>query len=177
MDLSGPAGVPAPKIANDGDNDVAPETQPSQFLLIRGLEASVTEELLAKGVSKLYRPSGNNDSAPDNQKKGSKVASTTGDSNLGAREGSLRRVLLVRDRKTNASWRYGFAEFAGIKVRLLYSSPYFLFLSLIFHILGCTRCDDATQLFREIYHFLQAGVGHLHSWRSVCSCHECPIWC
>lgn len=124
MDLSGPPGVPAPKIANDGDNDVAPETQPSQFLLIRGLEASVTEELLAKGVSKLYRPSGNNDSAPDNQKKGSKVASTTGDSNLGAREGSLRRVLLVRDRKTNASWRYGFAEFAGIKVRLLYSSPF-----------------------------------------------------
>jgi hypothetical protein len=63
MDLSGPPGVPATKITNDGDNDVAPETQPSQFLLIRGLEASVTEELLAKGVSKLYRPSGNNDSA------------------------------------------------------------------------------------------------------------------
>ncbi|KGO48588.1 Nucleotide-binding, alpha-beta plait [Penicillium expansum] len=115
MDPTGPPGVPAPKIANDGDNDVAPETQPSQFLLIRGLEASVTEELLAKGVAKLYRPSGTNDSAPDNQKKGSKVASTTGDSNLGAREGSLRRVLLVRDRRTNASWRYGFAEFAGIK--------------------------------------------------------------
>ncbi|EKV19025.1 hypothetical protein PDIG_05220 [Penicillium digitatum PHI26] len=115
MDLSGTPGVSAPKIANDGDNDVAPESQPSQFLLIRGLEASVTEELLAKGVSKLYRPSGNNESASDNQKKGSKVASTTGDSNLGARDGSLRRVLLVRDRRTNASWRYGFAEFAGIK--------------------------------------------------------------
>ncbi|KAJ5967905.1 hypothetical protein N7501_004153 [Penicillium viridicatum] len=115
MDLSRPPGVPAPKIANDGDNDVAPETEPSQFLLIRGLEASVTEELLAKGVSKLYRPSSNNDSAPDNQKKVSKIASTTGDSNLGAREGSLRRVLLVRDRKTNASWGYGFAEFAGVK--------------------------------------------------------------
>ncbi|KAJ5520017.1 hypothetical protein N7463_000470 [Penicillium fimorum] len=114
MDPIGPPGVSALKIANDGDNDVAPENQPSQFLLIRGLEASVTEEILAKGVSKLYRPSGNTDSAPDNQKKGSKVASTTGDSNLGAREGSLRRVLLVRDRETNASWRYGFAEFAGI---------------------------------------------------------------
>ncbi|KAJ5428421.1 hypothetical protein N7445_009875 [Penicillium cf. griseofulvum] len=114
MEPTGPPGVPAPKIANDGDNDAAPENQPSQFLLIRGLEASVTEELLAKGVSKLYRPSGNNDSAPDIQKKGSKVASTTGDSNLGAREGSLRRVLLVRDRVTNASWRYGFAEFAGV---------------------------------------------------------------
>ncbi|KAI3154193.1 hypothetical protein CBS147325_1285 [Penicillium roqueforti] len=111
---TGPPGVPIPKIANDGDNDVAPESQPSQFLLIRGLEASVTEELLAKGVSKLYRPAVNNDSATDNQKKGSKIASTTGDSNLGAREGSLRRVLLVRDRRTNESWRYGFAEFAGI---------------------------------------------------------------
>ncbi|KAF3026036.1 hypothetical protein E8E15_002284 [Penicillium rubens] len=114
MDSTGPPGASAPKIANEGDNDVAPEGQPSQFLLIRGLAASVTEELLAKGVSKLYRPSGNNDSAPDNQKKGSKVASTTGDSNLGAREGSLRRVLLVRDRRTNESWGYGFAEFAGI---------------------------------------------------------------
>ncbi|OQE38372.1 hypothetical protein PENCOP_c008G01780 [Penicillium coprophilum] len=114
MDPIGHPGVSALKVANDGDNDVAPENQPSQFLLIRGLEASVTEELLAKGVSKLYRPSGNIESAPDNQKKGSKVASTTGDSNLGAREGSLRRVLLIRDRETNASWRYGFAEFAGI---------------------------------------------------------------
>jgi RNA-binding protein 5/10 len=113
---TGPPGVPPPKVVNNGDNDAAPENQPSQFLLIRGLEASVTEELLAKGVSKLYRPSGNNDSAPDQQKKGSKVASTTGNSSLGAREGSLRRVLLVRDRGTNASWRYGFAEFAGVIV-------------------------------------------------------------
>jgi hypothetical protein len=32
------------------------------------------------------------------------------------REGSLRRVLLVRDRRTNESWGYGFAEFAGITV-------------------------------------------------------------
>jgi hypothetical protein len=129
MDSTGPPGVSAPKIANEGDNDVAPEGQPSQFLLIRGLAASVTEELLAKGVSKLYRPSGNNDSAPDNHKKGSKVASTTGDSNLGAREGSLRRVLLVRDRRTNESWGYGFAEFAGITVRLFYSSLILVLLS------------------------------------------------
>ncbi|KAJ5780397.1 hypothetical protein N7457_005557 [Penicillium paradoxum] len=114
MDPTGPPGVPTPKVANDGDNDAAPENQPSQFLLVRGLEASVSEELLAKGVSKLYRPSGNTESAPNIQKKGSKVASTTGDSNLGAPEGSLRRVLLVRDRRTNESWRYGFAEFAGV---------------------------------------------------------------
>lgn len=101
---------------NNGDNDAAPDNQPSQFLLFRGLEPSVTEEILAKGVAKLYRPASGNDGGSGNQKKGAKVASTTGDANLGAREGSIRRVLLVRDRKTNDSWRYGFAEFANVTV-------------------------------------------------------------
>ncbi|CAI7670627.1 unnamed protein product [Penicillium pancosmium] len=111
----GPPGVPAPKVVNNGDNDAAPENQPSQFILIRGLEGSVNEDLLAKGVAKLYRPNvGNNDNTTNTQKKAGKVASTTGDANLGAREGSIRRVLLVRDRKTNESWRYGFAEFANV---------------------------------------------------------------
>ncbi|KAJ5768111.1 G-patch domain protein [Penicillium manginii] len=111
----GPPGVPAPKVVNNGDNDAAPENQPSQFILIRGLEGSVNEDLLAKGVAKLYRPAGgNSDNATNTQKKAGKVASTTGDANLGAREGSIRRVLLVRDRRTNESWRYGFAEFANV---------------------------------------------------------------
>jgi hypothetical protein len=107
-----------PRVVNTGDNDAAPDGTPSQFLLLRGLEHTVTEELLAKGVAKLYKPSPN----PDAQgagvagKKGAKVASTTGDANLGAREGSIRRVLLVRDRRTNESWRYGFAEFATVEV-------------------------------------------------------------
>lgn len=77
----------------------------------------MTEELFAKGVTKLYKP------APSSQtqagaaaKKGAKVASTTGDTNIGARDGSLRRVLLVRDRRSNESWRYGFAEFATVAV-------------------------------------------------------------
>ncbi|KAL6237021.1 hypothetical protein BDW75DRAFT_93612 [Aspergillus navahoensis] len=110
---TGPPGIAPPRVKNHGDNDAAPENQPSQFLLFRGLEISVTEELLAKGVAKLYRPNSEGSSA--NQKKGAKVASTTGDSNLGAREGSIRRVLLVRDRRSNESWRYGFAEFATIQ--------------------------------------------------------------
>ncbi|KAL4924519.1 putative G-patch domain protein [Aspergillus undulatus] len=110
---AGPPGIAAPRVENHGDNDAAPENQPSQFLLFRGLETSVTEELLAKGVAKLYRP--NSEGTSGNQKKGAKVASTTGDSNLGARDGSIRRVLLVRDRKSNESWRYGFAEFATIQ--------------------------------------------------------------
>ncbi|KAL3493751.1 rna-binding protein [Aspergillus germanicus] len=111
---TGPPGMAAPRVYNNGDNDAAPENQPSQFLLFRGLETSVTEELLAKGVAKLYRPS-NSDSGSGTQKKRAKVASTTGDSNLGARDGSIRRILLVRDRRSNESWRYGFAEFATIQ--------------------------------------------------------------
>lgn len=106
------------RAVNTGDNDVSPDGTPSQFLLFRGLEPSVTEEVLAKGVAKLYKPAANSQSqaAVAASKKGAKVASTTGDSNLGARDGSIRRVLLVRDRRSNESWRYGFAEFATVEV-------------------------------------------------------------
>ena len=106
---------PAVKASNIGDNDVSPDNTPSQFLLFRGLEPTVTEDLFTKGVSKLFKPTGSSSvSGQPANKKSAKVSSTTGDSNLGAREGTLRRVLLVRDRKTNESWRYGFAEFATI---------------------------------------------------------------
>lgn len=91
------------------------------------MEASVTEEIFAKGVAKLYKakPSSNSQAlgGAAGSKKGSKVASTTGDSNLGAREGSIRRVLLVRDRRSNESWKYGFAEFARVEVCSIVSFP------------------------------------------------------
>ena len=101
-----------------GASDASPDGTPSQFILLRGLEPTVTEELLAKGVAKLYKPiRKSSPSLPSTSKKGNaKVASTTGDANLGAKEGSLRRVLLVRSRKTQESWRYGFAEFATVDV-------------------------------------------------------------
>ena len=81
----------------------------------------MTEDLLAKGVGKLYKPSRRSSppAASSSKKSNAKVASTTGDANLGAKEGSLRRVLLVRDRRSNESWRYGFAEFATIDVGFL----------------------------------------------------------
>ncbi|TGZ80467.1 hypothetical protein EX30DRAFT_372112 [Ascodesmis nigricans] len=75
---------------NDGERDMA-TSPPSQFLLFRHLEPTVTEEILSKGVLKLAAPI-----SPD-----------------GASEHSIRRVLLVRDRITNESWRYGFAEFSS----------------------------------------------------------------
>ncbi|KAL8742462.1 MAG: hypothetical protein Q9190_005058 [Brigantiaea leucoxantha] len=101
---------------NSGDSDASPNGAPSQFLLLRGLEPTVTEDLLAKGVAKLYKPSRKSppQDAPNLKKGSAKVASTTGDANLGAKEGSIRRVLLVRDRRSNESWRYGFAEFATV---------------------------------------------------------------
>ena len=111
------AGKPA-EYLNSGDSDASPEGTPSQFLLLRGLEPSVTEELLAKGVAKLYKPNPAtaSESIAPAKKGNAKVASTTGDANLGAKDGSLRRVLLVRDRRTMESWRYGFAEFSSVEV-------------------------------------------------------------
>ena len=109
--------VKASEFLNSGDSDASPDGAPSQFLLLRNLEPTVTEDLLAKGVAKLYKPSsGTAPSTIVNKKSNSKVASTTGDANLGAKDGSLRRVLLVRDKQSNESWRYGFAEFASVDV-------------------------------------------------------------
>ncbi|KAI4272665.1 MAG: hypothetical protein LQ337_005148 [Flavoplaca oasis] len=120
IDMSTFGNAPAvkqPPSMNSGDSDASPNGTPSQFLLLRGLEPTVSEDLLAKGVSKLYKPSRRSTppTASSSKKGISKVASTTGDANLGAKEGSLRRVLLVRDRRSNESWRYGFAEFATVE--------------------------------------------------------------
>src|SRR5438552_18472313 len=89
---------------NNGDSDVSTEGIPSQFLLLRGLEPGVTEELFAKGVEKLYRASSSSQSSNTSKKPAPKVSSTTSDSNLGARNGTLQRVMIVRDRRTGESW-------------------------------------------------------------------------
>ena len=106
---------------NSGDSDVSPDSIPSQFLIFRGLEPTVTEDLLAKGVTKLYKSSEFSTTA-STKKGNSKVASTTGDANLGAKDGSIRRILLVRDRRSNESWRYGFAELATVDVSVFRQS-------------------------------------------------------
>ncbi|KAM3068477.1 hypothetical protein ACMFMF_009294 [Clarireedia jacksonii] len=100
--------------ATTGDSDASPDDTASQFLLFRGLEPGVTEELLAKGVYKLYKTKSTTPTDSQPVKK-TKISSTSNDASLGAREGSLQRVLLVRDRKTNDSWRYGFAEFGSVE--------------------------------------------------------------
>ncbi|TVY81410.1 putative RNA-binding protein [Lachnellula suecica] len=102
--------------AATGDSDASPDSTPSQFLLLRGLEPGVNEELLAKGAIKLYKSKTSTSSPGDVPvAKKTKIASTSNDSSMGAKDGSLRRVLLVRDRKSNDSWRYGFAEFNTVE--------------------------------------------------------------
>lgn len=97
--LTGTLTHPTPThFMNDGERDMA-SSPPSQFLLFRGLEPTVSEELLARGALKLTVPNG---VTPESSKTGP----------IGAREASLKRILLVRDRKTDESWRYGFVEFA-----------------------------------------------------------------
>ncbi|KAF1809888.1 hypothetical protein P152DRAFT_141819 [Eremomyces bilateralis CBS 781.70] len=106
-----PNADPLQNFTNNGDSDAALDSTPSQFLLLRGLEPGVTEELLLKGISKLFKHS----DQELQSKPGQKVVSTTSVVNLGAPEGSLRRIFLIRDRHTDDSWRYGFAEYRTIE--------------------------------------------------------------
>ncbi|KAL9088294.1 MAG: hypothetical protein Q9165_006218 [Trypethelium subeluteriae] len=98
--------------AEIGDKDAAPDGTVSQYLLVRQLEPTATEPIIARGIEKLYKgASASRTSDAASTKPKAKVISTTSTANLGAPEGSLRRVLLIRDKQTNESWRYGFAEF------------------------------------------------------------------
>ncbi|KAH6854974.1 hypothetical protein B0I37DRAFT_441892 [Chaetomium sp. MPI-CAGE-AT-0009] len=98
-----------------GETDECLQQTPSQYVVIRDLEGSVTEEVLAKGVMKLFvdTPKPAKEAPTINKLKS--TAPTNSTVGLGAKPGSLRRVFLMRDRKTNESWRYGFAEFATVE--------------------------------------------------------------
>jgi hypothetical protein len=90
-------------------------TSSCPLLVIHGLAANVDENLLANAVSKLLRDP--NDASNGTGNKGpTKLMSTATVRARGAKEGSLHRVFLVRDRGTGDSWRYGFAEFFSAKV-------------------------------------------------------------
>ncbi|KAI5917264.1 hypothetical protein F4810DRAFT_62741 [Camillea tinctor] len=96
----------------DGKSDECPQQTPSQFLVIRGLPSSVTETVLAAEVKKLYV---NKDGEPKQTagtpaklKSTAPIGNTSG---LGAKPGSLVRVFMIRDRYSDISCNYGFAEF------------------------------------------------------------------
>lgn len=85
------------------------------LLIICDLPPHVDETLLAAGVSKLLREPSTNVA---DTKGPTKLKSTATIGARGAKEGSLHRVLLVSDRETEESWRYGFAEFFTKEVRI-----------------------------------------------------------
>lgn len=100
----------------DGKSDECPQQAPSQFLVIRDLPSSISENILATGIKKLYvareeepkQPAG----TPAKLKSTAPVGNTSG---LGAKLGSLVRVFMIRDRYSDATCRYGFAEFSNLE--------------------------------------------------------------
>ncbi|KAJ6264237.1 hypothetical protein Dda_0380 [Drechslerella dactyloides] len=84
-EATGPLLASAPNYFSNDGSKDAGEI-PSQFLLIRELEPNVTEELLLKGAQKLSTDAH-----------------------------AIKRILLIRDRKTNESWRFGFVEFSNVE--------------------------------------------------------------
>ncbi|KAI8956508.1 hypothetical protein F5Y11DRAFT_176212 [Daldinia sp. FL1419] len=99
----------------DGKSDECPQQTPSPFIVIRELASSVTETTLANDIKKLYvtkeeepkQPS----STPNKLKSTAPVGNTSG---LGAKLGSLVRVFVIRDKHSDISCNYGFAEFSTL---------------------------------------------------------------
>lgn len=98
-----------------GETDECPQQMPSQYVVIRNLDRSVTEEVLAKGVMKLFLENPEPPKEAPSTNKLKSTAPTKSTVGMGAKPGSLRRVFVMRDRRSNESWRYGFAEFATVE--------------------------------------------------------------
>lgn len=97
-----------------GETDECPQQSPSQYLVFRGLDPTITEEGFAEGVKQLYvekKP----EPKKETQNKLKSTAPTANTASLGAKQDSLRRVFLIRDKRTDEAMRYGFAEFATLE--------------------------------------------------------------
>ncbi|KAL7621263.1 hypothetical protein AAE478_008580 [Parahypoxylon ruwenzoriense] len=96
----------------DGKSDECPQQTPSQFLVIRDLASSVTEATLAAEIKKLYVAKEDepkqSSTAPTKLKSTAPIGNTSG---LGAKPGSLTRVFMIRNKYSDISCNYGFAEF------------------------------------------------------------------
>ncbi|KAH7037422.1 uncharacterized protein B0I36DRAFT_65884 [Microdochium trichocladiopsis] len=117
----------------DGQSDECPQQAPSPFVVVRGLASSVNEISLANGIKSLYVDKGTGPKQvaggqPPKLKSTAPVGNTSG---LGAKPGSLARVFMIRDKSTEISCNYGFAEFTTLEdaraaVAKYLASPTFL---------------------------------------------------
>lgn len=99
----------------DGKSDECPQQTPSQFVVIRDLPSSVTESTLAAEVKRLYIAKGDEPRQSSNTTNKLKSTAPIGNtSGLGAKPGSLVRVFMIRDKYTDISCNYGFAEFSTL---------------------------------------------------------------
>lgn len=78
------------------------------------MDPTITEEGLADGVKQLYVEA-KQEPKKDTQNKLKSTAPTANTANLGAKQDSLRRIFLIRDKRTDEPMRYGFAEFATLE--------------------------------------------------------------
>ncbi|KAI0423565.1 hypothetical protein F5Y09DRAFT_212270 [Xylaria sp. FL1042] len=99
----------------DGQSDECPQQTPSQFVVVRGLAPSTNETILAAGVKKLYISKEDEpkqvSGVPTKLRSTAPIGNTHG---LGAKPGSLIRVFMVRDKLSEISCNYGFAEFSTL---------------------------------------------------------------
>ncbi|KAI0195859.1 hypothetical protein EV127DRAFT_419941 [Xylaria flabelliformis] len=99
----------------DGQSDECPQQTPSQFVVVRGLAPSTNEAILAAGVKKLYMSKEDepkqSSNVPTKLRSTAPIGNTHG---LGAKPGSLVRVFMVRDKMSEISCNYGFAEFSTL---------------------------------------------------------------
>lgn len=99
----------------DGQSDECPQQTPSQFVVIRGLAPSTNETTLEAGVKKLYMSKEDEpkqtSGVPTKLRSTAPIGNTHG---LGAKAGSLVRVFMVRDKMSEISCNYGFAEFSTL---------------------------------------------------------------
>ncbi|KAI0544704.1 hypothetical protein F4679DRAFT_563826 [Xylaria curta] len=99
----------------DGQSDECPQQTPSQFVVVRGLAPSANETILAAGVKKLYMSKEDepkqSSNVPTKLRSTAPIGNTHG---LGAKPGSLVRVFMVRDKMSEISCNYGFAEFSTL---------------------------------------------------------------
>jgi len=116
----------------DGQSDECPQQTPSPFVVVRGLASSVNEISLANGIKSLYvdKTGGPKQGAPGAPKLKS-TAPVGNTSGLGAKPGSLARVFMIRDKSTEISCNYGFAEFSTLEdaraaMAKYHASPTFL---------------------------------------------------
>ncbi|KAI1345538.1 hypothetical protein F5Y01DRAFT_53223 [Xylaria sp. FL0043] len=99
----------------DGQSDECPQQTPSQFVVVRGLASSTNETILAAGVKKLYLSKEDEPKqvtgVPTKLRSTAPIGNTHG---LGAKPGSLIRVFMMRDKSSEISCNYGFAEFSTL---------------------------------------------------------------